>query len=170
MSERAITQVSARRRRTMKRLSAIFVTAAALTALIVSPVDADAQGHARGRTFTKVDVGRVIARVEDQSGAFRKAVDRQLDHSRLNGSKREDRINAEVKQYDRTVDELRSEFGRHDSWMDTRGNVERVLHEAADVNRIIRGENLGRGVENEWGNLRRELNMLADVYNLTPLR
>jgi len=154
----------------MKKLSALFVAAAALTALSVSTVDAGAQGHARGRVYSKVDVGRVIARVEDQSGAFRKAVDRQLDHSKLNGSRREDRINAEVKQYDRTVDELRSEFSRRDSWMETRGNVERVLHQAADVNRIMHDENLGRGVESEWGNLRRELNALADVYNLKPLR
>ena len=154
----------------MKKLSAMFVTAAALAALMASPVDAGAEGRARGRVYTKVDVGRVIARVEDQSGAFRKAVDRSLDHSRLNGSKREDRINAEVKQYDRTVDELRSEFSRRDSWMETRGSVERVLHQAADVNHIMHDENLGRGVENEWGNLRRELNALADVYNLKPLR
>jgi hypothetical protein len=153
----------------MKKLSAMFVTAAALTALFVSPVDAGAESRARGRVYTKVDVGRIIARVEDQSGAFRKAVDRQLDHSRLNGSRREDRINAEVKQYDRTVDALRSEFSRRDSWMETRGNVERVLRQAADVNRIMHDEKLGR-VENEWGSLRRELNALADVYNLKPLR
>ena len=154
----------------MKKLSAMFVTAAALAALVASTGAADAKGRDRGREYAKVDVGRVIARVEDQSGAFRKAVDRQLDHSRLNGTRREDRINAEVKQYDRTVDALRSEFSHRDSWMETRGNVDRVLHQAADVNRIMHDENLGRGVENEWGNLRRELNSLADVYNLKPLR
>lgn len=154
----------------MKRFTAMFVVMAALAALVLSPLAADAQGRARGRVYAKPDVERIIKRVEEQSGNFRKAVDRQLDHSRLNGTKREDRINAQVKQYDRSVDELRREFSRRDSWMETRGNVERVLREASDVNRIIRDADFGRRLEGEWNNLRRELNTLADVYNLKPLR
>jgi hypothetical protein len=148
----------------------MFVVMAALAALVLSPVAADAQGRARGRVYAKVDVERIIKRVEEQSGSFRKAVDRQLDHSRLNGTRREDRINAQVKQYDRSVDELRREFSRRDSWMETRGNVERVLREASDVNRIIREAEFGPRLEADWNQLRRELNTLADVYNLKPLR
>jgi hypothetical protein len=117
-----------------------------------------------------VNVQRIIERVENRSDVFRRAVDRQLDRSRLNGTKREDRINEQVKQFDRTVDELRAEFSRRDSWMETRGNVERVLRQANDVNRILRDGNLGRGVEGEWSTLRRELNTLAQAYDLKPLR
>lgn len=154
----------------MKRLSIVMCAVLALCGVALSPTAADAQRRARDRVFTKSDVQRIINRVEDRSGAFRKAVDRQLDHSRLNGSRREDRINEQVKQYDRTVDALRWEFSRRDSWMETRGNVERVLREASDVNHIMHDTDLGRGVENEWGTLRRELNTLADVYDLKPLR
>jgi hypothetical protein len=142
----------------------------AVCSVVLSPVAASAEGRARGRVLTKSDVQRIINRVEDRSDVFRKAVDRQLDHSRLNGSKREDRINEQVKRYDRTVDELRAEFSRRDSWMETRGNVDRVLRQATDVDRIMHDANLGRGVESEWSTLRRELNALADVYNLKPLR
>jgi hypothetical protein len=142
----------------------------ALCGVALSPATAGAQGRARGRVYTKSDVQRIINSVEDRSDVFRKAVDRQLDHSRLNGSKKEDRINAQVKQYDRSVDELRAEFSRRESWMETRGNVERVLRQANDVDHIMHDTNLGRGVESEWSTLRRELNTLADVYNLKPLR
>jgi hypothetical protein len=145
-------------------------TLLAACSMVLSPAAAGAQGHAHGRTYTKADVQQIINRVENQSGTFRKAVDHQLDHSRLNGTKREDQINAQVKQYDKTVDELKSEFSRHDSWMDTRVNVDRVLREASDVNRIMRNNGFGGGIEGEWSNLRHELNTLADVYNLKPLR
>ena len=154
----------------MKRFSALFVVIAALAATVLSPVAADAQGRARGRVYAKPDVERIIRRVEDQSGIFRKAMDRQLDRSRLNGTRREDRINAEVKQYDRAVDDLRSEFRRRDSWMETRSNVDRVLRQASDVNRIMRETGFAANIEGDWNNLRRELNTLADVYNLKPLR
>jgi hypothetical protein len=154
----------------MKGFSAMFVAVATLAALVLSPVAADAQGRARGRVYTKIDVQRIISRVDAQSGSFRKAVDRQLDRSRLNGSRREDRINAQVKQYDRSVDDLRSEFSRRDRWMETRGNVERVLREASDVNRIMRETGFSANIEGDWLNLRRELNALAVVYNVQPLR
>jgi hypothetical protein len=154
----------------MKKLSALFVTAAALAALVASTGAADAKGRDRGREYAKVDVGRVIARVEDQSGAFRKAVDRQLDHSRLNGTRREDRINAEVKQYDRNgrcaavgVQSPRQLDGdARQRGTGAPSGRRRQSHHAR--------RKPWRGVENEWGNLRRELNSLADVYNLKPLR
>jgi hypothetical protein len=146
-------------------------TLLAACSMVLSPAAAGAQGHAHGRTYTKADVQQIINRVENQSGVFRKAVDHQLDHSRLNGSKREDQINAQVKQYDKSVDELKSEFSRRDSWMETRGNVERVLRQASDVNHIMHNTGVfSGGIESEWGNLRHELNTLADVYDLKPLR
>lgn len=154
----------------MKRLSIVVGTVLALCWVALPATAAGAEGRVRGRVYTKSDVQRLINRVEDRSDVFRKAVDRQLDHSRLNGSRREDRINEQVKQYDRTVDQLRAEFSRRDSWMETRGNVERVLRQANDVDHIMHDTNLGRGVDNEWSTLRRELNTLADVYNLKPLR
>jgi hypothetical protein len=163
-------QVSASRRRIMKRLSVVLCTVVAACSVVLSPGVAGAQGHAHGRHYSKADVARIIDRVEAQSGSFRKAVDRQLDHSRLNGTKREDQINAQVKRYDRSVDELRAEFSRHDSWMETRGNVEHVLRQASDVDHVMHDTGFGGGIEGEWSNLRRELNTLADVYNLKPLR
>lgn len=154
----------------MKRLSVVMCAVLAVCSVVLSPVVAGAQGHAHGRHYTKADVQRIIDRVESQSGSFRKAVDRQLDHSKLNGSKREDQINAQVKRYDRSVDELRAEFSRHDSWMETRGNVERVLREASDVNHIMHDTGFNGGIEGDWSQLRHELNTLADVYDLKPLR
>jgi hypothetical protein len=130
----------------------------------------EAQGRSYGRGYNRTDVDRVIRRAEDRSDVFRKTVDNQLDHSRLNGSRTEDRINAQVKQLENALDDLRSEFNRRDSWIDSRVNVERVMRQSDEVNSIMRKNRFNATVEREWDLLRSDLNTLANVYNLRPLR
>jgi len=153
--------------RAVSSATAGFVVA---LALLVSAGPADAQWRARSRQDDRVDVGRIINRVESHSDAFRRSVDRALDRSRLNGSRTEDQINAEVKQFEKEVDRLRGEFDRRDSRDETRRNVERVLRQADEVNRIIRRSNFARDLDREWSQLRAELNTLAGVYKLKTLR
>jgi hypothetical protein len=138
--------------------------------LLLSPDAADAQWRARPRQDDRVDVGRLINLVESHSNAFRRSVDRALDRSRLNGSRTEDQINEEVKQFENEVDRLRGEFDRRDNRDETRRNIERVLRQADEVNRMLRRSNFARDVDREWSQLRAELNTLAGVYNLKTRR
>jgi len=123
-----------------------------------------------GRVYTKGDVERIIKRVEDRSDSFRKIVDRSLDRSALDGTRREDNINEQVKQFEKTLDDLRSEFNRHDRWLETRHQVERVMREAEDVNAIVRRHVLRPVIEREWALLRADINRLAGVYDLRTLK
>jgi len=134
------------------------------------PVTASGQGRYRGRIYTKGDVERIIKRVEDRSDSFRKIVDRSLDRSALDGTRREDNINEQVKQFEKALDELRSEFSRQDRWLETRHHVEKVLSEAGDVNAIVRRHFLRPVIEREWALLRADINRLAGVYDLRLLK
>lgn len=137
----------------------------------VSPAHAQWRAERRDdRRDDRVNVERIINQVESRSDAFRRSVDRALDRSRLNGSRQEDRLNEEVKQFARAVDRLRSDFDRRDNRDDTRRNVDRVLREADEIGRAIGRANLERNVGREWAGLRADLNTLANVYNLRPLR
>jgi len=155
----------------MRKLTATVFGVVTMIGLLSYPAaTAEAQGRSYGRSYTRVDVDRVIRRAEDRSDIFKKTVDRQLDHSRLNGSRTEDRINAQVKQLENAIDDLRSEFNRRDRWMDTRVSVERVIRQSDEVNSIMRRSRFNPQVEREWDLLRSDLNTLANVYNLRPLR
>ena len=165
----------------MRAVSSASVGVVVALALLISAGPVSGQVRARPRhddrvDAVRVDVGRVINRIETRSNEFRRSVDRALDRSRLNGSRTEDEINAEVKQFEQDVDRLRGEFDRRDSRNsrdyrdDTRRNVERVLRQANEVNRIIRRSDFARNVDREWAQLRAELNTLAGAYNLKSLR
>jgi hypothetical protein len=152
----------------MQRIALTFLTLIVLNALCYPVVFA--QGRYRGRTYTKADVDRIIRRVEDSSDALRKAVDNNLDRSRLDGTRTEDRINEQLKQLENALDELRSEFDRRDTWRETRREVEKVMRQSDEVNAIFRARRFHASVETQWRVVRADLNRLAGIYNLPLLR
>lgn len=111
-------------------------------------------------------VENLIKRVENRTDNFKDQVDRALDHSRLDGSRREDNINELAKRFESATDELRREFDRSDSLRENRDEVQRMVSAASNVNRALRRSRLGNGVQNSWRILRNEVNALARVYGV----
>jgi DNA repair exonuclease SbcCD ATPase subunit len=148
----------------------LIVSFLSLTVLFTLALTANAQGRYRGRTYSKADVDRIIHRVEDSTDTLRKAVDKNLDRSRLDGTRREDDINEQVKQLENALDELRNEFDRHDTWRESRRAVEKVMRQSDEVNAIFRRLRFHAAVEAQWRNVRADLNRLAGIYNLPLLR
>ncbi|MBL8148428.1 MAG: hypothetical protein JNN15_00695, partial [Blastocatellia bacterium] len=51
-----------------------------------------------------------------------------------------------------------------------RFRVEKVLSEASQLNSFVRKNNVSSEIRKSWNNLRHDLNLLADLYNLRRLR
>ncbi len=151
----------------MKKLLTIIFTATIVGCLFTTALG---QGRARGRFYSKSDVDRIIKRVETHSDSFKDLVDRTLDRSRLDGSRKEDNINEQVKQLEKELDELRGEFDKRDSWRETRNDVRDVLKQADEVGRIVTRNTFPPKVKAEWAGLRRDINTLAGVYDLPRLK
>ncbi len=97
---------------------------------------------------------------------FKRNFDRSLDHSRLNGTSREDWLNKRAGDLESATDELAREFDRRDAWAENREEVRRCLAIASDIDRSVRNRAYGGVTENNWARVRYELNSLADVYNM----
>jgi hypothetical protein len=124
----------------------------------------------RGRVYTKNEVNELIKRAEDRSDRFVRLFDRALDKSGLDGTKREDRLNERAKDLEKAMDDLRREFDRKESYIETKPETARVLNIASGINRVMINRRLRGDAEVEWSALRRELNVLASVYYLPGLR
>ena len=120
----------------------------------------------RGRNLTKAQVKVIIDRVENRVDNFVKNYDKALDHSRLNGSSREDWLNSRAKDLEKATDELRREFDRRDLWVENKDEVRKCLNIASDIDRNMKNYRFGAAAEGNWARVRFELNSLADVYNL----
>jgi hypothetical protein len=159
-----------------RRTLTLSIFAAALLALCL-PVVATAQwdrypDNGRDRDRNNGRYGRYderylrdsIHRLDRLAKDFEKEVDRSLDRSRRNGSRSEDRINAEAHQFRDSVGDLKSRFGNGRDLNRSRNEANRVFNDARDLERIGFGR-FGNGrLSSMWSQIRRELNVIADAY------
>ncbi|MBC7797427.1 MAG: hypothetical protein H7Z37_11180 [Pyrinomonadaceae bacterium] len=148
-------------------LKTLFIVIAACGIMFVTSENADAQRRRGGLNRNQVD--RIIRQVEQRTDAFVSIFNRSLDNSRLDGTRREDRLNERARDLESATDELRREFDRNDSLQENRNEVQKCLRIASGINNVIRRRNLGGATEQTWSQVRRELNALARVYNLQGL-
>lgn len=153
-------------RNSMLRKTAVLFSLALIAAVFTSNINA--QGRYRN-VYSKRDVSGIISKLEQTSNTFRRDFDRNLDDSSLNGTNEEDRLNQIVQRYERDLNQLRREFDRNDSWWESRRNVEEVMDSARSVNVMMNTLPFARRLERQWRNMRRDLNKLADTFDLPAL-
>lgn len=110
-------------------------------------------------------VEQSLKRLKKDSDRFRKSLDSSLDRSRLNGTNREDDINAFVKDFDKETGTLYDRFKDHKS---VAGDVETVLDRASRIERFMHRQQFRNGkAEHDWSVIRADLDQLAQAYNVT---
>ncbi len=129
---------------------------------------ANGQGRYANR-YSKRDVGAIITRLETSSDQFSRDFDRALDTSRRNNSTQEDRYTNIVRDFENSVDRLRREFDRNDSWWSTRNDVQSMIRTASPVNTMMNTLPFRRNIERQWTALRNDINTVADTYDLPGL-
>ena len=147
-------------------LNLFAVLSVLMTVLVLADVSNAQPRRARGRVYTKAEVGQIIKRVETRVDRFVNDFDTSLDKSKLNGSRREDQLNRRAVDLEHATDELSKEFSRRDAWIENKDEVRKCLNIATDIDVAIKNRKLGRKTEVNWANVKYELNTLAKVYNL----
>src|SRR5262245_24700753 len=124
-----------------------------------------AQAQVVGQPYRLSDkeVERILHRIENQANTFRHSLDAALDRSRLNGTNREDDINAFIKNFDHQTKQLHDRFDHHKS---VAADVEAVLNSAASIDQFMRRQRLRERAQNDWSTLRANLDELAAAYNV----
>jgi len=126
-------------------------------------------GQGNFSNMSRARIDRLIRNVEERVDRFVVQFDYALDDSRLNNTRRENRLNQLAKNLEAATDELRREFDRNDSRRENSAEVRRVLDIASDIDVAMRNRRLNQATESNWRTLRIELNALARAYNLSPI-
>ena len=124
---------------------------------------AQAQVVGRPNRLSDKEVQRILRRIENQANNLRRSLDDALDRSRLNGTNREDDINAFIKNFDEQTKRLHDRFDDNKS---VAADVETVLNRAADIDQFMRRQRLSERAQNDWSALRTSLDELAAAYNV----
>jgi len=160
---------------TNRRTLTFSIFAAAILALCL-PVLAAAQGgygypdYGRNRNgnYGRYDERYLrdsIHRLDRLAKDFERDLDRALDRSRVDGTRREDRINAQGHDFRRAVSNLKSAFGNGRDLNRSRDEAQRVLAESQQFNRLGRGA-MDNRVASEWSQIQQELRVISDAYGL----
>lgn len=148
-------------------LSSLLGLFAFFSVLVLADTAAAQRPGWANRRYTRASVDQAIKRVETKADAFAEQLDRALDNTRADGTRREDRIENAAEQLENATDELRREFDRRgDSWWETRENVNKCMTAARELNRLVRDRRLNNLTRNSWSSLQRDLNALARYYNV----
>ena len=104
-----------------------------------------------------------VHRLDRLAKDFERDMDRALDHSRANGSRREDNINDQVHQFRDAVGDLKSRVGNGRDLNRSSNEARRVLQEADDLDRFSR-RGFDSRTASEWSQIQQELRYISNVY------
>jgi hypothetical protein len=113
---------------------------------------------------TYQSVRNLIFRIENRSNIFRSSLESSFDQTGLSGTNAEDNIRMFVGDFDSAVVRLKERFTSRQS---TTADAQEVLNRAALIDRFMNRRRVDATVQQNWLNLRQQLNQLADVYNLS---
>ena len=141
-------------RRTLK----FSLFAAGLLALAL-PAAASAQwGDNRGYgRYDDRGLRDSVHRLDSLAKDFERDMDRALDRSRANGSRREDQINNEVHQFRDAVGDLKSRVGNGRDLNRSESEARRVIQEADQLDRVARRAS-------QWSQIQQELRYISNAY------
>src|SRR4029453_15854092 len=97
---------------------------------------------------------------------FEHDMDRALDHSRVNGTRREDAINDVVHEFRRAAGDLKSRVGNGRDLNRSYNEARRVLQLGDQVERQARPRWFDSRLASEWSQIRRELQTIEPVFGI----
>ncbi len=111
------------------------------------------------------EVEQIMHRLKKDSDKFRGSLDSALDRSTLDGTNREDDINAFVSDFEKETSRLYDRFRDHKS---VASDVQTVLERAARIEGFMhRHQFRSDKASRDWNSVRIDLDDLAHAYNVS---
>lgn len=141
------------------RYQLFFSWRAAVIAILLMAVSGAAQIAPRA---TNRQIQTLLTRIETRTNTFRNEMNRAANRNRINSNERDD-LARYVSEFDRSTNELRSEFRQRET---VNNEVTEVLNNALPINELMGRYSFTATAETQWRNLRTDLNTLANYYRV----
>ncbi|HLM55197.1 MAG TPA: hypothetical protein VK422_03655 [Pyrinomonadaceae bacterium] len=103
-------------------------------------------------------------RISNRSHDLQRDVDRLLDQSRYDGTRREDRVNNEVRRFREVADRFRDRAGDSDNLNRSADEARQLLSEAERLGNFLRRLRMDNRTRNDWSQIRQDLRTVANIY------
>ena len=143
----------------MNPLNRSFVTAIVLLIGLAGSVAAQSVYR-----LSEKEMKDLLSRIDKQAETFRGSLKSALDHSEIDHSKQEDRINDFVKGFEEATGKLKHHYNDKNT---ASSDVEEVLRRAARIDSFMERHQLSPRAEGDWAALRQSLDSLAEAYSVS---
>jgi hypothetical protein len=116
------------------------------------------------------DLRALADEAERLSDSFKSQFDRELDHSIIDGTRREKQYEQRASKLENALDDVRSAVRGGKNFNHTRDRVKRALKYADELNRDLARLPHSRDLEGHWRQLQARLDQLAYFYEVRPGR
>ena len=106
-----------------------------------------------------------IKNLKNCSSQFERRLDRELDRSRYDDRRREDRINQLAEDFANAAEALDDEYDNRRDYNDSYDEARRVLSLGSQLDRAISRARLSGNIQSDWNRIEQDLRILADAYN-----
>jgi hypothetical protein len=146
---------------------------------------------ASAQVMPKAQVANLIAKVENGVDEFRNYLEKRGDNAKdaagtaqasgrrakkaptenqkAKASDKKDKLDDALGDLNRSTNRLRRKFDPIDTWMETKGEVQRVVDDGRTINSEIARGSYGAEAARLWAVLRTGINDLARAYGIAPL-
>jgi hypothetical protein len=146
---------------------------------------------ASAQLMSKAQVANLIAKVENGVDQFRDYLEKRGDNAKdassaaessgrkkrggatenqkAKASSKTDALDDALGDLNRSTNRLRRKFDPTDKWMETKGQVEKVVDDARKINQVVARGSYGPEAARLWAVLRTGINDLARAYGVAPL-
>lgn len=143
------------------------LTTALLLSAAILPAAARVEPYERGG-YRHSDLRAAADDAERLADHFRSQLDRELDRTIIDGTKREDQVEKRAARLENALDDVRSSVRSGKKFNHTRDRVQRAVRYANELERDLVRLRLSPGLHQEWRQLQGRLGQLAHYYELTP--
>jgi hypothetical protein len=131
----------------------------------------DDDDYRRGRGGRLGDYERrqlrdLARRIDDRSRSFQRNLDRSLDRSRIDDTRREDNINDLARDFRDAANRFRNVAGDNDDLYRSQDEARQLLQLANRVERTLSRVRLDSRTANDWSQIRADLRTVADIYRM----
>ncbi len=105
-------------------------------------------------------------RIDDRSRSFQRNIDRALDDSRYDDTRREDRINEQVADFRNAASRFRNNAGDSNDLNRSRDEARQLINLGARIDRVVGRARLDSRAYGDWSQIRADLRTVAQIYRL----
>lgn len=104
------------------------------------------------------------ARIRDRSKDLERDVDRLLDRSRIDNTRREDRVNDQVRDFRRAAERFRDRVGDGRDLSRSANEARELLRQGERIDNVLERLRADSRTHSDWSQISRDLDLVADIY------